>query len=156
YFYTEPAGGLYWRGPAAAGVMVFFFLVWSLLNVWGGKRATDKKIPFPYFMYFTTTVDLVPEPVDKFESKKPNQSAPAVYKRDKLQAQVYTNPETKENWSARGVEWIKIQHDGQEYKFVKATAAEGGYQRFVDQAHGWEMKESRMGIPSYSSFLRLV
>src|SRR5438874_177492 len=70
YFYTEPAGGLYWRGPAAAAVLTGFLLFWSVLNVWGGNRAADKRIPFPYITDFNNTVDLVRDPVDQFESKK--------------------------------------------------------------------------------------
>jgi len=155
YFYTEPARGLFWRGPAAAAVLFFFYLFWSVLNIWGGNRAADKRIPFPYITEFTNTVDLVREPVDQFESKK-KKGLPALYKRNKLQAQVYTNPDSQENWSAAGVEWIKIRHDGEEYKFVYEKPAEGQYTRFVDRVHGWEMKESRIGIPSYSSFFRVL
>jgi len=155
YFYTEPAGGLFWRGPAAAAVLVLFLLFWSVLNVWGGNRSVDKRIPFPYITDFTNTVDLVREPVDQFESKK-LKGLPALYKRNKLQAQVYTNPDTQENWSASGVEWIKIHHDGQEYKFVREKVEAGQYPLFVDHVNGWEMKESRMGIPSYSSFFRVL
>src|SRR5262249_35897444 len=155
YFYTEPAGGLFWRGPAAAAVLTGFLLFWSVLNVWGGNRAADKRIPFPYIIDFNNTVDLVRDPVEQFESKKKS-GLPALFKRNKLQAQVYTNPDTQENWSARGVEWIKIKHDGQEYKFVQEKAPEGAYALFVDHEHGWEMKESRMGIPSYSSFFRVL
>jgi hypothetical protein len=162
YLYTEPAGGLYWRAPAAAAVLTGFLLFWSVVNVMLGKSATDKKVPFPYFIYFTTTVDLVPEPVNEFQSKRKAHEV-ETFRRDKLKAQTYLRVKNREEdrvgeWSSDGVEWIKLKAPGgEDMTFVRDKDAKiGSYEVFVDREHGWTIKESRMGIPSYNSFFRLV
>jgi hypothetical protein len=155
YFYTEPVEGLMWRGPAAGAALTAFFLVWSLMNVWGGNAALDKKIPYPWLLSFNNTIDLVPEPVPQIESKTKN-SEPTIFNLDKQQkGGRYKKAGDTSYWSAPGVEYIKIKHNNEEYTFVPDIVDEGNYRHFVDKEHGWVIKEQRMGIPSQTSSGRL-
>ena len=154
YLYTEPASGLLWRAPAAAGILAFFYLFWSVVNYVGGDRATGE-VPYPVLWEFTNRTYLVSNPVPQIESKK-LRGEPAVYKLDKTQRPPrYKRADGGEYWDAPAVEWIKLMHDGKEYKF-EPKSREGRYQLFVDRDNGWEMKEVELGRPSYSSSFRLV
>jgi hypothetical protein len=156
YFYTEPAGGLYWRGPAAAGALAFFFLLWAVLNVVGAASAPDQRYPYPGILKFNTTVDLLKEPMPEFESKRKQQPEPVIYELDRsLKGGQYKQKGGTEYWNAGAAEYIKFKHDGTEYNFVRDRDAAGD-PMFVDNINGWTIKANRMGYPSYSSFLRLL
>jgi hypothetical protein len=159
YFYTEPASGLLWRGPAAAGILVLFYLFWSLLNYAGGNSATGE-VPYPVFWRFTNRIYLVDNPVPEFVSKK-QRGEPLLYKLDKTQRGTrYKMADGDEYWSENGVEWIKLQHDGTEYEFIDdpafAKETGGSYKRWVDNVHGWEIRSVEIGQPSHTSFFRLL
>jgi hypothetical protein len=157
YLYTEPSGGVFWQAPVAAGVLTFFYMCWSLLNVAGGTVVDGKpEIPYGIVWEFSNRTYLVNEPVSQFESK-PKNDEPKLYRRDKAAGlNVYKQDGGVERWNARGVEWIKITHEGRDYKFVYEKPPEGANIIFVDKESGWEMKEVEMGRPSSSSFWRLV
>src|SRR5262249_3808310 len=74
YLYTQPGGGLMWQAPIVAVVMTFFFLFWSLLNVWGAIKVSSTKVEVPYGLLweFSNRIDVVPEPVPEILSKKRN------------------------------------------------------------------------------------
>jgi hypothetical protein len=159
YFYTEPASGLLWRAPAAAGILTFFYLLWSLLNYAGGNPANGD-LPYPVLWRFSNRIYMVDSPVPEFTSKTKN-TEPTLFKLDKTQLRGtnYKQAEGPENWSARGVEWISLKHDGKEYKFESDKTykeAGGGYARFVDKENGWEMREIEIGQPSHTSSFRLL
>jgi hypothetical protein len=155
YFYTTPTEDLYWRGPAAAGVMVGFLLLWSLLNLSGGNAADDKKIPYPGILSFTNNIDMVTEPVGEIESKGRN-TDPTMYKLDKTgRGTRYKKVNGDEYWSPERAEYIKFKHNGTDYTFVPEKNTEGGYRVFTDPDHGWVMTEQRIGIPSQTSSGRL-
>jgi hypothetical protein len=155
YFYTTPSEGLYWRGPAAAGVIVAFLLAWSLLNLSGGNAADDKKIPYPGILNFNNVIDMVPEPISEIESKGRN-TDPTVYKLDKTgKGARYKKVNGDEYWSPERAEYIKIKHDGKEYTFLPEKGGDSGYRLFADHEHGWVITEQRMGIPSQTSSGRL-
>ncbi len=155
YFYTEPAEGLLWRAPAAAGVIVIFYFIWSMLNLSGGNAAADKKIPYPFLLNFNNTIDMVAQPIPEFESKNKN-TDPALFKLDKSsRGNRYKKENSDEYWNADGALYIKFKHGGTEYNFVPAPS-EGGYRVFADENSGWIMKEQGIGVPTQSSSTQLL
>lgn len=159
YYYTQPADGLFWRAALAAGTVTLFFLFWSTLNFVGGNQDTGE-LPYPQFWRFSNRIYMVDNPVPEFISKKKSSLEPALYKLDKTQPRgtIYKQADGVENWNSPGVEWISLWHDDKEYKFEHDPDNEGsgGYRRFVDKEHGWELREVEIGQPSYTSFSRVV
>jgi hypothetical protein len=157
YFYTEPSGGIFWKAPLAAGVLTFFYLCWSLLNVLGGSVVDGRpEIPYGVIWEFSNRTYMMAEPVAQIESKPKTDTEPRIYLRDKVAGPyAYKRKDGTERWSPEGVEWVKLTHDGKAYKFV-AEKREGRYKVFVDDASGWELREIEMGKPTTTSFWRLV
>jgi hypothetical protein len=159
YFYTEPASGLIWRAPAAAGVLTLFYLFWTVLNYTGGDPATGE-VPYPALWRFSPAIFLVNKPVPEFISqKRSTDDEPALYKLDKTQTRstTYKLANGTENWSAQSAQWIKLKLDGTEYTFERVKRSDdSGYQLFVDKANGWQMDERWIGEPSYTSMPRLI
>jgi hypothetical protein len=159
YLYTEPSGGVFWQAPLAAAVLTFFYLFWSLLNVWDGTVVDGRvEIPYGILWSFSNRVDLSPEPVAEFESKRKNESEVEVFKLEKSPHEIkYKRVDKNEYWSPVGVEWVKFKDkDGKEYKFDPIPTPKGGNRVFVDHEHGWEMTDIRPGQASYTSFGRLL
>src|SRR5580704_3491602 len=82
YYYTEPAGGLFWRAPLAASILCIFFLLWSIINFVGGNLGGE--LPYPEFWRFSNRIYMVDNAVPEFTSKKRN-GEPALYILDKTQ-----------------------------------------------------------------------
>jgi hypothetical protein len=159
YFYTEPSGGVFWQAPLAAAVLTVFYLFWSLLNVWGGTVVDGRvEIPYGILWSFSNRIDLSPEPVAEFESKRRNEAEPEVFKLEKLPKEIkYKRVDKNEYWSSNGVEWVKFKDkEGKEYKFEPVPSERGGNRVFVDREQGWEMTDIRPGQASYTSFGRLL
>jgi hypothetical protein len=157
YFYTEPSRGVFWQAPAAAGVLTFFYLCWALLNVAGGTVTDGRpEVPYGVIWQYSSRTYLVNEPVKELESKR-GPDEPRRFVRDKAAGPyVYKIEGGTERWSPGGVEWVKITHDNQPYTFKQQKQERGANPVFTDDETGWEMKTIEMGMPSKSSFGRLV
>jgi hypothetical protein len=159
YFYTAPADGIYWKAPAAAGILTAFYFVWSMLNVWGGtaKTAGPTEIPFGVVWEFSPRVDVIAEPVPQFWSKR-RSSEKALYVLDRSSppAIKYQKQDSDEYWSPGGVEYVQFECDGTEYTFKPDKERSHGYMVFVDANSGLEMKEFEIGRVGYMSWGRLM
>jgi hypothetical protein len=159
YLYTTPVSGISWRAPAAAGILTGFYLVWSLANIWGATKTSVgvTEVPFGVFWQFSPRVEVIPQPVPEFVSKRSN-SEPALYELDKS-----LPPETKyrkvdgeEYWSAVGTEYIEFKYRGEEYKFVRDKDRGDNPIVFVDANSGLEMNEYEIGRVGYTSMTMLL
>src|SRR4051812_24069436 len=52
YFYTEPAAGLSWRAPAAAGALTLFYGLWCVLD-YGATGASRTNLPYDTVFRFS-------------------------------------------------------------------------------------------------------
>ena len=158
YFYTEPASGLYWRGPVVAAALTLFYFIWSSLNLAGGDSTGD--VPYPAVWQFSNRIFLVQSPVPEIVCKKKGDDEPAVYQLDKSQPGViYKRVDGAGNWSPSGVEWIKLNYDGTEYTFEydKNMSKDAGYYSvFVDKNSDWQMDERWIGQPGHTSTFRVL
>jgi hypothetical protein len=159
YFYTEPASGLFWRGPLVAAALTLFYFLWAMLNFTGSDPGTGE-VPYPAVWQFSNRVFLVSTPVPEFVSKKIRGDEPVVCQLDKSQpGVVYKCVDGTGNWAPAGVEWIKLVHDGTEYTFEydkSKSDDSGGYRVFVDKHSDWQMDERWIGRPGYTSFFRVL
>jgi hypothetical protein len=159
YFYTEPAAGLFWRGPVAAGILTSFFAFWSLVNVWGGSITPAGKVelPFPLLWEFNQRKYLVTKPVPQLEVKK-KRGETVVYQFDPTQPKVpYKKVEGTERLGSvsEADEYIRFIYEGQEYRFLPTDRSEGANLVFVDANSGWEMSAAELGLPRRTSYWRL-
>jgi hypothetical protein len=154
YLYTAPVSGIAWRAPAAAAALSLLYLGWSLLNVWGGTRTPlgGTEIPFGVFWEFTPRVELIPQPVPEFVSKR-RTSEPARYVLDKsLPPETrYRKADSEEFWSAAGTEYIEFEYGGETYKFVRDNDRGADHIVFVDANSGLEMQDFEIGRVGYTS-----
>ena len=159
YLYTSPAPGIYWKAALAALCLAGFYLIWSLLNIQETTTSPLGVVEIPYGLIweFSPWVDVIPEPVPEFVSKR-RTSEPAVYKLDKsLPPGIkYRKADSDEFWNAGGTEYIEFKHAGKEYKFVPDKTRGEGYVVFVDADTGLEMKETQIGKVGYTSWVRLL
>jgi hypothetical protein len=159
YLYTAPVSGVAWRAPLAAAILASFYFGWSFLNIWGGTRTplggTD--IPLGVLWEFSPRVEVIPQPVPEFVSKR-RTSEPARYILDRsLPPETkYRKVDSEEFWSAAGTEYIEFERAGQAYKFVRDLERDDGRIVFVDENSGLEMQEFEVGRAGYTSMELLM
>jgi hypothetical protein len=137
YIYTEPAENLYWRGPAAGGILGVFLGLWCLLSY----SSPDD---------YGTLVDFSPTisaSFTEFKSQQQSEDKPTPFKK---KGAAFLDPNGRK-WDIRGangiVKYIYVPlDDGKEVKFEVELNEKGNFkkERGVDTVRYLEVGGSRV------------
>lgn len=119
YLYSEPAGGLLWRAPAAGGAVMAFLAVWCFLNYRLGEPGTSE-LPFDTWWNFSTTETYPARPWPEFWSVKNGKETLYRLRTHPHAAPEYIDPQTGRPWSRESngiVEAVVVEEDGRKVRY---------------------------------------
>jgi len=138
FLYEEPPSEVYWRAPAAAGVVTAVLALWCLLNR-AFSEPGQREVPLQGLFNFTT--ETISDPVRQLTAD--GGSGPAVvYKRFPLSS-IPPRHEYRDGnvlWNSsrvRDTKVVTVQEGDREVRFIKEDGKEGGKEagsgRFVEE-----------------------
>jgi hypothetical protein len=154
YWYTEPNPDAYWQGPAAAGALTLFLLVWCLLDVNAAHGPNQPNEPYDTLFRFSAREEMDSQPAKRIWSVKKGTPEPVPYDRRRIGQDKWEYRDANDRpWSPLGVEAILIERDGEKMRFDLDMSADSGYATYVSP-DGWAMPEYDLGRPSTYRFGR--
>lgn len=116
YFYTEPAEGIFWRGPAAATVLTAFLGFWTYLSV--------SSPPGNYDTFFRFSPREENE-YTRFKSVKQGKTSTFVQRRNPQGRTEYRDSVSNQRWSRSDA--ILVDEDGTEVHFEADKDEKGNF-----------------------------
>jgi hypothetical protein len=142
YIYSEPAGNMYWRAPAAGAAVTVFLAVWMFLDY----RAPERYRELHGFS--------VTETRDPFKKLRDGKNREYERRRDATGRPVYLfeGRPGKQNELPGRLEKVIAIEGSKEYLFEPVRDAKGNFQldraesvRYRNKETGWEMTDAHMG-----------
>jgi hypothetical protein len=152
YIYTEPSDQLYWQAPAAAGVLMVYFMLWCVL-IANSKDATPTNIPYDVIQRASAEVDLLPDPAKEIWVEKKNDEKKVYQRRPNPtggRGYRYVDPLNNRVLSDEGVQTVELVIDGEKHVFQRTPTSPGDNISYVSD-NGWVMKgygDGPSGIPT--------
>ncbi|MBY0527575.1 MAG: hypothetical protein K2R98_29530 [Gemmataceae bacterium] len=145
YIYSEPAPQMYWRAPAAAGILTGFIGLWTLLNL-AAIDPNQSEIPYDTLFRFNPTET---RPVREFWSvKKEGQEEKRTRFIQRGTGEYYD--EAGRPWQrsdTRGVVTaIVVDEKGQELRFEPQLTRDGNFKQGSEKFPGYFQKGGRRSM----------